>query len=178
MIYGSQLRRQSTSDNRVNLDNFNRLMAKVDAMEHAFMPGQFTVHRIGTKTVVGAARQVTGPSIFSLFAWGHSISGPTVTFQGGYFIVIGYGTYEVAPAAVTVAGGTSAVPHYVLLRATKATPSDAAILTTSQAGAPNNNGTHYEIPLAKVYRSTDGLSAVVKYPRSCIGCPIIIGATL
>lgn len=177
MISSDRLRRQSPTDHKINLANYNRAMARMDAIEQSFAGRGIAVTRLGPKTIVTSTAKMAGVS-FAGFAWGHSISGLTITFQGGYFIVVGYGTYKVAQANVTVAGGTSAAPHYVLLRATKASPSDAAIATTSLAGAPNNNGTHYEIVLAEVYKSTDGLSAVVKYPRYCIGCPIIIGATL
>lgn len=113
-------------------------------------------------------------------AWSHSVSADKVTIQAGYFIIDGYSGAQVPETELTVAGGTEAVQHWIMLVCPRGSPASSASVIY-RASAPNPaNAAQYEIPLANVYLSgtAPNVSAVVASPRWCVGCPIIISSTI
>lgn len=136
--------------------------------------------------VSGNATHIGGPNGHALcvlgsasadlsdLAFADSVSGANVTISAGYFIVDGRGMYAVAQTTVTVTGGTEGSPHWIVVRASRSSPSPTIVY---QASPPDPaNSSYYEIPLRNVYLS--GSSAVVKNPKWHIGSNIIVGAAI
>ena len=107
-------------------------------------------------------------------AFADSVSGANVTISAGYFIVDGRGMYAVAQKTVTVTGGTEGSPHWIIVRASRSSPSPTIVY---QASPPNPaSTTYFEFPLRNVYLS--GSAAVVKSPKWHVGSNIVVGAAL
>lgn len=150
-------------------DWMNRVTRRVSRVYMVGGEGRFTDD--GLKIVIFS--QSTG-------AWAHSVAANKVTIQAGYFIIDGYSGAQVPETELTVAGGTEAVPHWIMLVCPRGSPASSATVIY-RASAPNPaNAAQYEIPLANVYLSgtAPNVSAVVASPRWCVGCPIIISSTI
>lgn len=116
----------------------------------------------------------TGSIDLSTWAFGDSSSGSTVTIYKGKLIVDGRGMYDVAQRSLTITGGTSVSPHWIIVRASRSNPSDAVIVYQASPPDPANS-TYYEAPLRTVY--LNGATATVLF-RWHIGSNIYIAAAI
>lgn len=159
--------------------DYTRLNDRVNALERALrLANRWNVSGNAAYTggMHGHSLCVLGSSSADLssLAFADSVSGANVTIKAGKFIVDGRGMYSVAETTVTVTGGTEGSPHWIIMRASRSSPSPTIVY---QASPPDPaSTTYYEFPLRNVY--LDGATAVVKPQKWHIGSNIIVGAAI
>jgi len=129
-------------------------------------------------------RRKSWPTVsWDKLAWGHTLSGNHVVFQGGYLAF--YGSPDVlisggfggpqglyyAPKTNITAGGLVTSPHYVVVKQAKDGGSDPFI-TIQETEADVSEQAYYELPLAAVYLY--GSNAHVVTPRHNVGNCFVI----